>query len=203
MNDNTSNDNDRDNLTLNKFEAFINGLDVPGVTIKADQQPLADAVSAIGALISDKPSITPSIAEAARLHMQAALMRAIPDHAAYFAELNDDQRELMYIEHMRRCYGNELVDGAINDARTSYRTFYHALQLRIMTQRLNTDFDKLRDAFASFGKAISDQIARGFADVKIDQPLNREERRSAKYGTRRMQESDQKWARRYRIRRRR
>jgi hypothetical protein len=197
-NDDQHIDNDPGNLTLSKFEAFINALDT-----QPNAEMLQKAALLSGVLISDKPSISPQIAAMARIQMQAALMNAKPELAMYLAAINDDAIEVGYIEDMRRVYGDEMVNAALDDARTSYRTFYHSLQLRIIAQRLNSDFANIREAFATFGTALSAAIARGFADVQIDQPKNREERRSAKYGTRRKKEGDQLWARRNNPKRRR
>jgi len=198
-NDNITNDNpanDPGNLTLSKFEAFVNNL-------APDDETQRKALQSLGALMSDKPSISPGVATMARTHMYAALISAKPELAAYVTQLNDDATEVAYIEYMRRVYGDPMVDAALDDAKTSFRTFYHSLQLRIMAQRLNNDFSRIRDAFATFGTALGTAIARGFADVQIDQPKNREERRSAKYGTRRKKEGDQRWARRDNHKRRR
>lgn len=196
-NDSTSGANDPGNLTLAKFEAFVNNL-------MPDDETQRKAILSLGTLISDKPSISPQVAMMARIQMQAALINAKPELAVYVTQLNEDAIELTYIEEMRRAYGDAMVNGALDDARTSYRTFYHSMQLRIMAQRLNNDFDHLRNVFAQLGKALGETLARGFADVPYEgKGANREERRSAKYGTRRKKEGDQQWARRNNRKRRR
>ena len=185
--------------TLTKFEIFVNNISADTELAELNAA-MSKAQQSLGALISDKPSIAPQLAHIARIQMQAALLSAKPELAGYIAQLNENALELSYIDDMRYRYGDKLVDDALNDARTSYRTFYHSLQLRLMAERLQQDTSKLLAAFTELGNALSKSIAdiatKGLADVLNEQPVNRNERRSAKYGMRRKAESDQQWARR-------
>lgn len=206
---------DRDNLTIDKFKAFIDSLDAPATpAIKIDTSTLnVDAYEAaseamrkanetLGVLISDKTTLPPHIVDIARVQMHAALVNAKPELAQYISMISDDAKELMFIEHMRRMYGDDMIDAAINDARNSPRTIYHSLQLRIMAQQLSTSFDQVHRAFVQLGGALVQSLARGFADVQSEAPANRYERRSAKH-KRRKTESDQLWARKNNPKRRR
>ena len=170
------------------------------IALGFDTQPAIDRAKAtLGALMADKPSISPHIYNSALSMMTGALLNAKPELAPYITQLTDEARELAYIEQMRQVYGNEMVDAALTDARQSYRTFYHALQARVMQAQLATSFTAMREAFGALGTAVSAALSKTINEQRAqgnDTQGNREERRSAKYGTRRKQESDQLWARR-------
>lgn len=210
--------NEKDTLKL--FKTFIDTLDVPTeqekwyaveLSINADLAALFNTPSLQDTLLSAKPNISPHIVHSARTMMLAAIVNSRPELAAYIDALNDDAKELIYIEHMRHLHGDTMVNAALDDARTSYRTFYHSLQLRIMTDQMSDQmsetFDRVRKAFSqlgsALGKAISEGAMKGFSDVPGASQGNREERRSAKYGARQKKEGDQLWARRNNRKRRR
>lgn len=189
--------------TLKRFEAFVNGLDAQADQPPADVLDLTKASATFDALITDKPGIAPHIASNARLMMTTALIGTTPTLSDAISQLNDIALELTYIESMRSVHGDQLVDLALGDARTSCRTFYHSLQLRLMSVHVTSVFTQLADALAPALAQFSERMQDVYNAMNGDatEADNRHARRSAKYADRQCKEADQKWKRRYRIRR--